>query len=265
MLSDDRIGVITPEAVEFTFDLSGLASRVLALLVDLIIQVVIFIILLIIAARYITLGPDESEFPLALVIIFAGFYIINWGYFVFFELLWNGRSPGKRLMGCRVIRDGGLPVNFISSLIRNFIRPIDYVLSALMVGFFIVFASPTYKRLGDLAAGTIVITERRMTLMSLLTERRVGGFRPTRPPLGLFTKADVTVLTKAQLHTIRRFLDRRFDLHADKRLQFARELFDKVAALMPSAKGHGIPYEQVLEEIIIATEEEKPGAAGDTG
>ena len=198
----------------------------------------------------------QSGMEMSLVMFFVISFIIDWGYFMFFELLWNGRSPGKRLMNCRVIRDGGLPVNFTSSLIRNFLRPVDYLLSALMVGFFIVFASPTYKRLGDIAAGTIVITERRISIMQLLAVKRVGMFRPTYPAIGLFTKADIAPLSSGQLNTIRRFLERRHDIPTAKRQGFAMELFNKVADLIPSAGGHGIPEEQVLEEIIVASEDE---------
>jgi uncharacterized RDD family membrane protein YckC len=252
---DDRIGVITPEAVEFTFDLSGLASRVMALIVDLIIQAIVVVGIIIVASPFISQARDaQSGMEMSLVMFFIISYVIDWGYFMFFELTWNGRSPGKRLMNCRVIRDGGLPVNFTSSLIRNFLRPVDYLLSALMVGFFIVFASPTYKRLGDIAAGTIVITERRISIMHLLAVKRVGMFRPTYPPLGLFTKADIGHLSTKQMNTIRRFLERRFDIPPARRRGFASELFNKVLVLIPAAEGHGIPEEQVLEEIVIASE-----------
>ena len=257
MRVDDRIGVITPEAVEFTFDLSGLASRVFALLIDIIIQalaVVIAIIVLGFFAIPVTIGNGAN---LGMIVLLIAVFLFNWGYFIFFELMWNGRSPGKKLMGCRVIRDGGLPVNFTASFIRNLIRPVDYFLSALMIGFFIVFASPTYKRLGDMAAGTLVIVERRMTLVELLTDRRVGAFRPSQPPLGLFSKADVSKLTATQLNTIRRFLDRRYDLTREKRAKLGSELFAKVAALVPAAEGHGIGLEQVLEELIIAAGSEE--------
>jgi len=252
MPADDRIGVITPEAVEFTFDLSGLASRVFALLVDIIIQTVAVIVVLIVLAVFSVTVDFEGGSSFGMIIMLIAVFLFEWGYFIFFELVWNGRTPGKKLMGCRVIRDGGLPVNFTASFIRNLIRPLDYFLSALMIGFFIVFASPTYKRLGDLAAGTIVIVERRMTLVELLTDRRVGAFRPTQPPLGLFSKAEVSKLTPTQLNTIRRFLDRRYDLTMEKRSKLGSELFAKVAAILPVVEGHGINIEQVLEELIIA-------------
>ena len=254
---DDRIGVITPEAVEFTFDLSGLGSRVFALLVDLIIQVLIVLgALAVLSILTVPLGIQDG-FSLGLIILLLAVFFFQWGYFILFELLWEGRSPGKKLMGCRVIRDGGLPVNFTASLIRNFIRPIDYFLTSLMIGFVIVFASPTYKRLGDLAAGTVVVTERHTTLIELLAEKRVGGFRPTQAPIGLFAKPEILKLSEPQLNTIRRFLERRYDLPPGKRAEFAAELFAKATEVVPTAEGHGIPIEQVLEEIIIATMDEE--------
>ncbi len=250
---DDRIGVITPEAVEFSFDLSGLGSRVFALLIDLIIQSVLVMIVLVVL---ITIGMsfDTSEaFSPSMIILMVVILFFEWGYFIFFELMWDGRSPGKRMMGCRVIRDGGLPVDFTASLIRNLIRPIDYFLSALMIGFFIVFASPSYKRLGDMAAGTVVVTERRLSIVELLAERKVGAFRPTYPPLGLFTKAEVSKLSTSQIHTIRRFLDRRSDLPIEKRNGFASALYNKLVKILPTVGEQGINIERVLEEIIIAT------------
>ena len=257
MQVDDRIGVITPEAVEFTFDLSGLASRVFALIVDIIIQIVAVFLVVIILGMFSITFEFGGGFNVGMILLLVSIFLFEWGYFIFFELIWNGRSPGKKLMGCRVIRDGGLPVNFTASFIRNLIRPVDYFLSALMIGFFIVFASPTYKRLGDMAAGTLVVVERRMTLVELMTDRRVAAFRPSHPPLGLFSKAEVSKLTPTQLNTIRRFLDRRYNLTKDKRAKLGASLYVKIAAIVPAVEGHGINTEQVLEELVIAAGSEE--------
>lgn len=88
-------------------------------------------------------------------------FAIQWGYFVCFELLTQGRSPGKAVAGLRVMRDGGLPIGFRESAIRNLVRIVDMLPTAYLVGLVAMLVSKDGKRLGDLAAGTIVVREDR--------------------------------------------------------------------------------------------------------
>ncbi len=103
-------------------------------------------------------------------IVAAVLFAVFFGYFIAFETFWNGRTPGKKIMGLRVVRDGGYALDFTASAIRNLIR-----VGELLVGFYAVSAiasvlSPENKRLGDMAAGTIVVRDSRVLGLSTFTE-----------------------------------------------------------------------------------------------
>jgi len=165
-----NVSVRTPESIAFYYELAGLGSRFLAVAIDTLVQVVILIAVFLLAAwampgiqglanvAHISAKTLESIL-VAIAIIFL--FIVDVGYFVAFETLWNGQTPGKRSIGIRVVRDGGYPVTFMDSVIRNLIRVIegfpllDYVPSMISA-----LISSQNKRLGDLAAGTIVVRDR---------------------------------------------------------------------------------------------------------
>jgi uncharacterized RDD family membrane protein YckC len=162
------VTVVTPENITVTYQLAGVATRLLALLVDLFIQAALIIIVRIAVDLLSNVG-----FGVASTIMFLGFigvFGIMFVYNIFFEMIWGGRTPGKRLFGLRVIRDGGYPVTIMASCIRNILRFIDLGLIPLPTssvtivlwgapGLLSVFISGSYKRIGDYAAGTIVIHE----------------------------------------------------------------------------------------------------------
>ena len=166
--ADSRtVTVVTPENITVTYQLAGVATRSLALLVDLLIQIALIILtsLAVDVIRNVGLGIDH-------VVAFAGavgVFCIMFVYNIFFEMIWGGRTPGKRLFGLRVIRDGGYPVTILASCIRNILRFIDLGLIPLPTGGLLplwgapglisVLMSGRYKRIGDYAAGTIVIHE----------------------------------------------------------------------------------------------------------
>ncbi len=87
-------------------------------------------------------------------------FILLWGYYIFFEILWNGQSPGKRWVGLRVIRIDGTPITLSESIIRNLVRIIDFLPTAYGVGVVTMFINTNSRRVGDLAAGTIVVHDR---------------------------------------------------------------------------------------------------------
>ena len=163
------VSVRTPEAIAFYYELAGLGSRFLALLVDMIIQSLVAILLFIAAlegaasaatfARSLHIGEKamaSTVFAVGVLLFFVVFY----GYFVFFEKLWNGQTPGKRLLGIRVVRDGGYPVELVGSIIRNLVRIVEQILGFYVISVISMLLSSENKRLGDFAAGTIVVRDR---------------------------------------------------------------------------------------------------------
>jgi len=155
----------TPENIELTFQLAGLGDRVLAQLIDLCITTSLFYSLwLLLGVLFFagTLGGlnlsalsgSLSTFLLAMAIVASG--LLNVAYYVYFELRWQGQTPGKRWSGLRVLRDNGQPLEFKSVLIRNIVRLVDQFFG---LGLVVILCNAQEKRLGDFAAGTIVVKD----------------------------------------------------------------------------------------------------------
>ena len=160
------ITVVTPENIRVTYQLAGIASRFMALLVDLLIQVGLLIVGAWLFSLLAGAGFGLGSIFTAVGVIYA--YGILFFYSLVFEAAWGGRTPGKRLFGLRVIREGGYPLTLITSAIRNIMRFIDFGIVPLSTipltlwgtpGLLCIFFSGKYKRIGDYAAGTLVIVE----------------------------------------------------------------------------------------------------------
>ena len=161
-----KITVITPSNIEVEYRLAGAGSRFGAFVIDFSLQVVAIIVF-----AWITISVSGGFFPYrgltggisgtVLAILLIGFFVIYFGYFIFFEYMMNGQTIGKRILGLRVIQENGEPANFFQILIRGFLRS---SVDMLYVGVFIILFSKKHKRLGDMAAGTIVISENSASL-----------------------------------------------------------------------------------------------------
>lgn len=146
-----RIALETPEHVRLEYQLADLGSRAAALAVDLAI-IVAALLLVALVFRY-TAGFGQA------VLYIVGFFAV-WGYFLFFEAVWDGRTPGKRALGLRVLHDGGEPLSFQGSVLRNLIRIVDLQPGVTgMAGAASILFNRRAQRLGDLVAGTIVVRD----------------------------------------------------------------------------------------------------------
>ncbi|MCI0552028.1 MAG: RDD family protein, partial [Anaerolineae bacterium] len=118
-------------------------------------------------------GSEISAWVYAVLGMIA--FIFYWGYYIFFEIFWNGQSPGKRRVGIRVIRTDGTPITLSESLIRNLTRAVDFLPAAYGIGIITMFIDKQSRRLGDLAAGTIVVHDRApISIQSLSVKRSVN-------------------------------------------------------------------------------------------
>jgi uncharacterized RDD family membrane protein YckC len=160
--------VRTAEAIAVRYELAGLGSRFLAVTLDMTLQAAValgaFLLLLIVSgstARALAwIHLDVSVDVAAITLLALAGFALFFGYFIIFELAWNGQTPGKRALGIRVVRDAGFPVDAGASIVRNTVRVVEvgfgfYVLSAL-----VMLMSRENKRPGDFAAGTIVVRDR---------------------------------------------------------------------------------------------------------
>lgn len=169
----DQFVVETPENIRFGYDVADIGSRFLAILIDTLIQGVIYI-LFAIAAIVLGNGFTQMDLPrwlvdASVIVLLLALFLIQFGYFLFFEIFLNGATPGKRLFHLRVIKDNGYPLSPMDAIIRNMVRVIDFFPFAYGVGVIVMFSNTRAKRLGDYAAGTIVVKMRDEVRLHHLT------------------------------------------------------------------------------------------------
>ncbi len=161
---DNTATVETPERIRFTHHVAGPVRRGLAYLIDLCIRGAV----LQVAGMMITTTPAavtssvKAAWGLMLVLVFA----VEWIWNVLFEWLWNGRTPGKRALGLRVVRDGGYPVGFIDAVLRNLLRAADFLPVGYLLGLVVMACDGRSRRLGDMVAGTMVVIETPVNVAS---------------------------------------------------------------------------------------------------
>ena len=213
---DTRIRLETPEGIDLALRPAGLLSRSLAFGIDLMIRGVLLVALFF-------LLDALGEFGGGLFVL--ALFLINWWYMVLFEVLHQGRTPGKQLMGLRVVHDDGTPVGWSASLLRNLLRLIDMLPFGYSVGAFSGLQHPLFKRLGDLAAGTLVIYSDTPTQRPLLPQ-----VPPLLPALALTLDEQRAVLafaerqqglSPARVEELAAILVAPLQMHADPDPQYA--------------------------------------------
>jgi uncharacterized RDD family membrane protein YckC len=147
-LLDTRHHVETPEGIDLVLRPAGALPRILAFGLDLLIRGAILLLMFIVMAFLGQLGVGLGSILL---------FLVNWWYMVLFEVFNQGRSPGKQIMGLRVVHDDGTPVGWGASLTRNLLRFVDMLPVGYCLGLVSCLSHPAFKRLGDLAAGTLVV------------------------------------------------------------------------------------------------------------
>jgi uncharacterized RDD family membrane protein YckC len=153
----DELVVATPELVTFGYQLAGPGSRFLAQLIDFPIQVAI---LLLAIFGGISLGAVVGNGNVAIVAALVLAFIVIWGYYPVSEAAWSGKTIGKYAFGLRVVGDQGEPIQLGQAVIRNLVRIVDFLPVFYGIGIIALFWNGRGKRLGDLAAGTVVVRER---------------------------------------------------------------------------------------------------------
>jgi uncharacterized RDD family membrane protein YckC len=238
---EDTRTIATPEGVELELPLAGLGSRLIGLIVDTLIQGTVLIAALVAAAlvHSSVLAIGISGFALLLVV----------AYDVVFEVRGGGRTPGKRAAGLRVVMDGGAPVGLRASLIRNAIRLLEGFATAYVPAMVSVLVTRDNQRLGDLAAGTLVIRDPKRPPPP-------APAAPAPPPDDAIASWDVTGVHDDELALVRAFLARREQLAPHARRTLARQL---ASTLRPRVAGvrPGITDEAFLERLAAAKGRER--------
>lgn len=227
--SDQLLTVETPENVVLGYELAGLGARFLATLVDTLLfgLALLFINLLAIAIAANALSELAAGWIIALFGVLN--FVVYLGYFALFELVWNGQTPGKRLFKLRVLGADGLPVDLSATLIRNFVRLVDFLPVAYGVGVITMFFSRRAQRLGDYAAGTIVVYDRELTLREVM--RNTARARTPDPEAFAAFDLPVQKLTEADIQLAEALLERRAGLGTERNLlrPVLVRLYDRMA------------------------------------
>lgn len=200
--ADERYQIETPERVDLEYEVAGLGSRFVAALVDS--TIIGFVATLVWVFGFLGLAlieglllliedsdPGDGDYYAAMAVSTFLTFVVIWGYYVLFEMIWQGQSPGKRWLGLRVIKDGGYPIRFVDSTVRNVVRLVDFLPFYYIVGAIVMMLNRRYRRLGDLAAGTVVVKERRdVRLESLWSSRPSPAVAPVVRKEGWQPSAD---------------------------------------------------------------------------
>jgi len=223
-----------PEEIDLQVELANVGSRTLAILVDLALGgLVLFVVygLTLLLARDVTndwlTNLSSNALKTLLILLIFG---LQWVYFNLFEWIWNGQTPGKRLLNLRVIKVDGSPVSGIDVLLRNLSRPVDTFGPMGLIGLLMIFVSRKAQRLGDLMARTLVIHETQID-WSIFDQIEV----PAATTPGSTAQVAVAIrLTSAQWELLHRYLNRRDQFEREARQRLALSICE---SLKPAVKG----------------------------
>lgn len=222
----NSIKIRTPESVELEFSLAGIGSRTVALAIDYIILGIGLILLMWLgiyalaqletAETVLNIDPNALQLW-ATAIIFLLLFVLYVGYFVGFETLWYGQTPGKRFAKIRVIRDDAQPVRLFQSTLRAIARPVDDI---LFIGFFFILLGKQEKRIGDWLAGTLVVEmESRSASQGIKISDNAKEIAPT-----LLEAMNFDPITPDNFATIREYLKRRGLMAPDAQKNVSNDL-----------------------------------------
>jgi uncharacterized RDD family membrane protein YckC len=216
--------VLTPERVSLQYDIAGIGSRGAAAAIDTLLQTLLALVVGAVAfgggvvLSMIVPRIDEVLLgSLVLALVALGLFCLLIGYFMLFEILWSGQTPGKRIVGVRVLRENGYPVRPVDSVIRNLVRLVDYLPLFYAIGLVAMLLNSRAKRLGDFAASTIVVREGARAAL-LMPPQALAEDAPRGPTL----RAEDATL-------VRDFLLRRHGMNPQARIALAARLAEALS------------------------------------
>ena len=265
--TEETLVIETPERVPLAFALASIGNRFLAVAIDHFIQ---YFSIILIAWFFLwisntgigqigsTAGEWLEEMPKwTLAVMIIAVFLVFASYFIVFEWLWNGQTPGKRIMKLRVIRDDGRPITLWEAVARNLLRVFDaapgFIVPIYSIGLIVIFMSGRDQRVGDLFAGTVVIRERtdEAPTFAETFSNPVSDAAFHRVQKRVEVNADVGKITENEIEVVESFLRRRWDLTDRQRLWMAwRIALPLMYKLKPNYNVENFTYEGFLEEIL---------------
>ncbi len=242
MPSDDQLQIDTPEQISLELPLAGIGSRFLGLTIDTLLQFVLYVTGglafafagLVGMSRYFNWIP-KHWIP-AVVILFI--FCVYWGYFAFFEIIWKGQTPGKRLAKIRVIKESGRPINAYEAVARNLLRAVDVLPGMYGVGIVCMMLNNQNRRLGDFVAGTVVVHDKR-------TEEVKPEWNTGTEPTA--TNPQLSLVGSEELVLIETYLHRRVGMDLVLRDQVAYQIVTRIIAKTGLQRDPGQSLDEFLE------------------
>jgi len=235
----ETLTIATPDHVDLEFDLAGLGSRFAAHVLDMLCLFGLFLGLVVVLGItgllvwQVPVAQESWVASWAIAALIVLFFLLQWGYFVGFEGLMQGQTPGKRWLGIRVLRDNGLPITWREAALRNVVRAADMLPppSYLLAGV-VMHLDRHGRRLGDMVAGTVVVRERYASTTDTPAYTGWGATWMTRLERGRSSSLTLPhgQLSAAQLGLVEQFMQRRHTLPPTRRHELARQI---VTPLLP--------------------------------
>ncbi|MBW4539054.1 MAG: RDD family protein [Myxacorys chilensis ATA2-1-KO14] len=254
----NQVKVRTPESVDLEFTLAGVGNRAIALLIDYAVWGSLLIAVILLWGLFAYNLPiyfrgladaDTLELWLA-ALSWLLYFAVYTGYFVGFETLWQGQTPGKRYTKIRVIRENGQSVGLAQAALRSLLRPIDDFLS---IGLLLILFTKREKRLGDWVAGTLVVQEETVITSANFT------LLPDAQPLAeqLLETTNIGALLPDDFAVIREYLQRRTLMEPKAKSQLGLQLARQARTLIGL---HDLPFEMTpdlfLEAMYLAYQQQ---------
>lgn len=242
----NHYAIQTPEQISVSFDVAGIGSRFLALLIDTMIQGAALILGAIVigllsAAGVLTRSRNLAGIAIGLFIIIA--FLLFYAYFVLFEIFWNGQTPGKRVIGIRVIKDSGRRLSAVESIGRNLLRIVDQLPGFYAIGILCAVLNKQNKRLGDIVAGSVVVREAALRTAHPIWQEPSADALPLAPMGAERLTPDDVVLIEA-------FLQRRHDLEPEVRYRMAAEVLRRLEGKLTIHNEDRPGIERILEAAV---------------
>jgi len=223
--SDDQLQIDTPEQIALELPLAGIGSRFLGLTIDTLLQFLLYVTggfaLAFASVGFAGIGRYLKWIPVnwvpAIAILFV--FCVYWGYFAFFEIIWKGQTPGKRVAKIRVIKESGRPINAYEAIARNLLRAIDALPGMYGVGIVCMMLNSQNRRIGDYVAGTVVVHD-----------TRTGEVKPewTMVSEPAAANPQLALISSEELVLIETYLHRRVDMDLTLRDQVASKIASRI-------------------------------------
>lgn len=243
---NELLSIETPEQIVIDYQKAGIGSRFYAALLDtLLLGILLFLGAYVNNSFIVYLSGLFGNWLGAIggIIVFALF----WGYYMIFEITTNGQSPGKYLLRLRVIKEGGYPISATDSAIRNLVRLADFMPFFYGTGLLVMLFSKHWQRLGDLAAGTLVI--KTAPKNKQFTEQTIQPVNILQKDFLYSNWIQPKLVTDSDLEMIREYLSRRSTLSIPRRNELAKTIGTPLVLKMGGSDD--VRYDRFLKELYV--------------